>query len=477
LPIAKRSSPEQKVLAYIKENNLLGRGEKVVVAVSGGPDSVCLLSILYALREELGIELHIAHLDHQLRGADSKADAKYVSALAKKLKIPATIEARDVRAYRAKHRLTLEEAARDVRYDFLAETAVKTGAGKIAAGHTANDQAETILMHIIRGSGIKGLRGLLPISHRTSPSGPITIIRPLLALTRQETEEYCLALKLGPRSDASNLSLKPLRNRVRRRLLPELRKYNPQIDAALLRLAENAADDLGFIEMEAAKAQAKIVRKEKGAITIVKKGFLALPNALKRQILRSAIEELLGSLKDIETGHVESLMAALKKPAGKSIGLPFGVDFKVEYDRYILSVNGEGLCPYSPLDGETDLAVPGETDFSGWRVTAAFCPPEALPHKYPEDAFTACFDAGKTGEALIVRGHRPGDCFQPLGMGQPKKLNVFMIDARLPRDWRENIPIVCAGEEIIWLAGCRMDERYKVTPATNKVLKLEFRRA
>jgi tRNA(Ile)-lysidine synthase len=471
----RQNTPEQKVLAYIKAKKLLGRGEKVLAAVSGGPDSVCLLYILNNLSKTLGITLHIAHLNHQLRGADADADAAYVNTLAKRLKIPVTVASRDVNAYRKKHRLTLEEAAREVRYDFLAETADKVGAAKIAVGHTAGDNAETVLMHVIRGSGTRGLRGILPTSQRTTSGHKITIIRPLLELTREETVNYCLENRLKPRTDAGNASLEPLRNKVRLSLLPELRRYNPQIEAALKRLSANASGDMEYIEGEAEKIRDKIVKQEKDTAAIVKKVFLTLPPALQRQVLRGCIAGLLGNLKDIEAEHIEDIIQALKKPAGKIIGLPFGLNFTIEYDRFMLAKDGAEDCPYPPLAGRVALVVPGETDFSGWRVMAVFVTPSGMKESNT-DGFTACFDAAKAGKELAVRCRQPGDRFQPLGMKQFKKLNVFMIDAKIPRGWRDKVPLVCAGNEIIWAAGWRTDERYKVTPAAKKVLMLEFRR-
>lgn len=201
------SGLESRVLDFIRQQRLLPCARKLVVAVSGGPDSVCLLHILYKLKNELGISLHIAHLDHQLRGADSEADASYVAALAQRFTVPATIASRDVEGYRVQHRLSLEEAAREVRYWFLAEVAQDTGAERIAVGHTVNDHVETILMHIIRGSGTRGLRGLQP-STTLQPGGRrITILRPLLPFSHEETVRYCQDNGLNPRLDASNLSL------------------------------------------------------------------------------------------------------------------------------------------------------------------------------------------------------------------------------------------------------------------------------
>jgi tRNA(Ile)-lysidine synthase len=332
-----QNTPEQRVLEFIKNNNLLSRRERLVVAVSGGPDSVCLLYILADLRKELGFDLHVAHLDHQLRGKDSAADARYVAGLARRLGIPAAIASRDVKSYQKQHRLSLEEAAREVRYSFLAEVAAEVGASKVAVGHTADDHIETMLMHLLRGSGIKGLRGLTPLNRLNMPGGSLTIIRPLLELTRDDTVAYCRAHKLKPRLDASNLSPAPFRNKIRLNLLPSLRRYNPQINQALLRLSRTAADDLDFIEKEARRLMDDIVRVEKNAVIIKKKNLLALPPALQRQILRSAIESLLGSLKDITSGHIEDIIEALEKPAGKVIGLPFGINFTIEYDRYVLT--------------------------------------------------------------------------------------------------------------------------------------------
>jgi tRNA(Ile)-lysidine synthase len=216
------SSLTQQVLDFIREKGLVKSGEKLVVAVSGGPDSVCLLHILADLRSELGVELHVAHLNHRLRGKDSEADAAYVAGLTRRLGLPATVASSDVEAYQKKKHISLEEAAREVRYDFLAEVARKMGAARVAVGHTADDHIETVLMHLLRGSGTGGLRGMRPLT----AYGDLIIIRPLLALSGRDTIAYCRQHRLRPRRDASNFSPEPLRNRIRHNLLPELRKYN-----------------------------------------------------------------------------------------------------------------------------------------------------------------------------------------------------------------------------------------------------------
>lgn len=476
MPAKNYSTIEQKVLAFIREKNLIESGGKLVLAVSGGADSVCLLYILAGLSRQLDIELHIAHLNHQLRSTESDADARYVSRLAKLMGIPAAIDSRDVKAYQQKYKLSLEEAAREVRYGFLAEVASRLGTKRVATGHTADDNIETILMHLIRGSGTRGMRGLLPVSPWSSGDKSLTIIRPLLELSREDTTGYCRGHNLKPRIDASNLSPEPLRNRIRYELLPELRKYNPRIAEALLRTARIATDDLEYIENTALKAQEGIISKKQDEVVIHKNKFLSLPAALQRQLLRTSVASLLGGLKDIEAGHIEDIIKALDKPAGKVIGLPFGLNFTIEYGRYVLAPDAETLCPFPELENESKLNIPGKTKVSGWDIEAIVTETaQSSPHEKDMDIFTACFDYEKTGKNIHVRRRLPGDQFQPLGMEQPKKLNVFMIDARIPRTWRHRIPVVCAGNRIIWVAGQRIDERVKVTPDTKKILKLSFR--
>ena len=469
---------EQRVSYFVHEQRLIPREQKLVVAVSGGPDSVCLLHVLVKLQKELDIKLHVAHLNHQLRGAESEADARYVADLAHRLDIPASIERRDVKAYQAQHRVSLEEAAREVRYTFLAKVAESVGAERVAVGHTVDDNVETILMHLIRGSGTRGLKGLQPLS-RWQPSGvSLIVIRPLLWLSREETADYCRSHQLSPCLDASNLSLSSLRNRIRHQLLPQLQSYNPQVAEALLRTARIAADDLAFIDKEGAKLWGEVAQKQGSTVILNKKSFFDLPSALKRHLLRASIEELLGNLKDIEARHIEEVIDALDKPAGKKISLPDGLTFTIEYDRYLLGSDSAALSPFPIMESESVLNIPGKTSIPGWDIEATITDSTGIKEECEKtNDFTACFDIDRAGNILNVRRRQPGDRFQPLGMSQPKKLNEFMIDARIPQAWRQRIPIVCSPEQILWVVGWRIDERAKVTDKTKQVLRLEFERS
>ncbi len=469
-----RLALEQRVLHFIQENHLVSSQHRLLVAVSGGPDSVCLLHILANLREELDIRLHVAHLNHQLRGAESEADAHYVSNLAQQLGIPAIIGQRDVKSYQAQARLSLEEAAREVRYAFLAEVAESIEASRVAVGHTLDDHIETILMHLIRGTGTRGLRGLQPSTIWQSSKNSLTVVRPLLSVSRQETAGYCHTHQLMPRIDASNLSLSPLRNRIRHQLLPLLQSYNPRVAEALLRTARIAGDDLTFLDKEIASVWDKIAQKQGNTVILDKEKFLELPSALKRHLLRTAIEKLLGNLKDIETRHIEAIMTALTKPAGKRLSLPRGLIFSIEYNKYLLGPDPAALSPFPPLNAEFPIRITGETVISNWRIEATTIEREQMTEK--DKDFIAYFDFNKVGDKLIVRPRQPGDRFQPLGMSQPKKLGEFMIDAKIPRAWRQRIPIVCSPRHILWVVGWRIDERVKVTDNTRQVLRLEFKR-
>ncbi len=497
---------ESEVMAFIQRYSLISSEEIVVVGVSGGADSVCLLHVLAKWREGLGIKLHVAHLNHQLRGVESEADAEYVSNLAGALGIPITIDRQDVAAYKIERNFSVEEAARELRYAFLARVAREVGANRIAVGHTRDDQVETILMHILRGTGITGLCGLAPCSPMAYdrqgmswPASPLSlrastcrgnllVIRPLLDITREETTSYCQEHQLDPRIDSSNRSLSFLRNRLRLQLLPLLRQYNPSVDQALLRLADIAKEDNAFIEQHASELWDEVARQENNAIYLDRKQIASLPIALQRQLLRAAVTRLAGDTRDIEASHIEAARSLLNKPVGKRISLPHGFICQGGYDELVIASTAKQSqlppCPFPPLPGEFPLKVPGKTVFPGWKVTASIVGERvdslslrgvlSTSEGTCQSNLVADFDLHKTGTELSVRQRRPGDKFQPLGMNIPKKLPEFMVDAKIPRSWRGHIPIVCSPQQIIWVVGWHIDDRVKVTEASKEILRLEF---
>ncbi|HEX9897213.1 MAG TPA: tRNA lysidine(34) synthetase TilS [Dehalococcoidales bacterium] len=471
--LQKKPTIEQRVEDFLREHHLTNPRKPLLVAVSGGPDSVCLLRVLNTLKKDSGFKLHVAHLDHKLRGNDSVADAQYVLGLCHKLGIPITIEQRNVRTYQKGHKLSLEEAAREVRYGFFAEVAESIGAERVVVGHTLDDHVETLLLNLLRGTGTRGLRGLQPVRHWQTSGKRLTIIRPLMEVSRKETAAYCRRHRLQPRTDATNRSLTPTRNRVRLKLLPLLKSYNPDIIEALLRTARIAGDDIAFLEQTAARYYRKIANRQGEIVVLDKTALLKLPPSIQRLVLRRAIENILGTLKDIEARHIEEMMVLLKKPAGKRINLPYGLSFAVEYDRFLLGRELDKVPALPLLDGQCCLNVPGATEVPGWRIhTDVIEKMESVG----DDNLTACFDHDQVIGKLVVRPRRPGDRFQPLGMDEEKKVGRFMIDARVPRLWRTRIPIVCDEEKLLWVVGYRIDERVKVTEKTKRVLRIRFER-
>jgi tRNA(Ile)-lysidine synthase len=442
-----------------------------------------------------------------------------VSNLAGSLGIPSTIDRQDVAAYRTERNCSIEEAARELRYAFLARVAREVGAHRIAVGHTRDDQVETILMHILRGTGITGLCGLAPCSPLAYDSqgmslraealsvakgqrSNLLVIRPLLDITREETASYCQEHQLDPRIDSSNLSPSFFRNRLRLHLLPLLRQYNPSVDQALLRLADIAKEDNAFIEQQTSGVWDEVARQENNTVYLDKKQIASLPLALQRHLLRVAVTKLAGDVRDIEASHIEAARSLLNKPASKRISLPHGLICHGGYNELVITrlpsviatshsvIASEAWqsqlppCPFPPLPGEFPLKVPGKTVFPGWNVIASIVRERVASQSSLgalstsegtcQSNLVAHFDFHKTGTVLFVRQRQPGDRFQPLGMSMPKKLYEFMVDAKIPRSWRGHIPIVCSPQQIIWVVGWRIDDRVKTAEASKKIIRLEF---
>ncbi len=261
---------------------------------------------------------------------------------------------------------------------------------------------------------------------------------------------------------------------MRLELIPLLKQYNPEIEDALIRLADLAGEDADFIDEQASAVCNQVATRE-GYMTCLDSGKVrSLPLALQRRVFRIVLGQTYGSLRDVEAAHVDSLVRLLFGNTGKCVYLPDGVLATNERNRMIISDPGASTCPWPVLDREYSLKVPGETIIPGWRVTA-----DVMSENFfrEDDIFSASFDPKKTGGKLLVRGRRPGDRFHPLGMAHSRKLQDFMVDSPIPRTWRDAVPIVCSASQIIWVVGWRMDERVKVTTSTDGVLRLEFHRA
>jgi len=500
----------QRVRKAIERHILLAGGDTVVVGVSGGPDSLCLLHILCRLGSDYTLALHVAHLNHCLRGAEADEEQAFVMELADKWGLPAHVESQDIAALAKERKLAVEEAARQVRYAFLARVAVRVGARRIAVGHNADDQVETVLMHWLRGAGPAGLRGMQPVSrldalrlegeeitHGEGGSN-LLLIRPLLDVPRSAIEAYCTTHDLRPRFDRSNLDTTYYRNRLRHELLPNLETYNPRIREVILRSAAIISEDYAYLQQQVAAAWSNVVVLEGAcAVAFDLDRWRALPLSLQRSLLREAIRRLRRSLRNIGWVHIDNAIGVLQRGGtGACATLPRGLEARLGYHQVIVADKAyvEPVPDFPLLQEQVPLRVPGTArlPLSDWERTAyvidrAALDREDLSHDNPWQAY---LDSDIAGKVLCLRPRRAGDRFWPQGLGEkPTTVSNFMTNAKIPRAWRHRIPLLVRTPEpilgategsrplILWLAGWRIDERAKVTDTTQRVLHLAFSKA
>ncbi|MDF9409229.1 tRNA lysidine(34) synthetase TilS [Pelotomaculum isophthalicicum JI] len=459
----------RKVKANIQRYRMVERGDRVVVAVSGGPDSVVLLHLLHRLVQDLGISLHVAHLNHMFRGAESEADALFVAGIAERYHLPATVEAVDVPAYRSERGIPAQVAAREVRYHFLEEVARKNGASKIALAHQADDQAETILLNFLRGAGTAGLKGIMPVRDNY-------YIRPLLTVRRSEIERYCVEMNLSFRNDSSNLKPVYLRNRVRMELIPLLKnEYNPGLTASLLRLGEICREEDGYLEEQAVKAYRSAGQNDgNGVIKLSLARLYEMPKAVLRRVVRLAWRDLTGSERDLSFTHTKAVLDLLDNEiTGLRASLPAGIVAIRSYttlDLYVERKKQE-LSPYI-----YPLRVPGLTWIPelGLAVRASLTTIEDAPEPSFLPVTEALLDFDKLPPQIFVRRRLEGDFFCPYGRKSTEKLKDFLIKQKVPRAERDYLPLICTPEEIIWIGGIRVGEKWKIESDTAKILHLEL---
>ncbi|MHB0884405.1 MAG: tRNA lysidine(34) synthetase TilS [Bacillota bacterium] len=465
-----------KVRSTIEANKLLAPGDALVVAVSGGPDSLALLHALVALTPEYGLRLVVAHLDHRLRGEEGRADAAFVRAAATDLGLEAVTGEADVLALAARRRQGTEEAAREARYAFLSRVSAEHGCTKVAVGHNQNDQAETVLMRLIRGSGPDGLAGMAP----SRLLGGIRVIRPLLDVTRGEIEAYCGQLGLQPRHDRTNEDPNYLRNRIRGELLPLLAdRYNPGVIRSLAGLAARMADENQVLRALTAVAYARLVVETGDDEVRLDLGRLsAEPMAIRRRLVRRA-----ASRAGAARLSAERVAAILDLAAGGRTGaiVELSDGYGAVRETSVLVIGR--IAAGTELLTERRLPLPGRADLpeAGLAIVSEVLPAERFPGEAGVARDEAFLDAEaveeKTGNDLWVRSRRPGDSFYPEGAPGARKLKDFLIDAKVPRRWRDRVPLVVGGaqnEVIVWVAGWRIAEAFRVGPQTLRIIHLSL---
>lgn len=455
----------RSVKNLIERQGLIRAGDRVVAAVSGGPDSVVLLHLLNRLRCDIDFFIHVAHLDHMFRGEQSRQDAEFVCRLAESMGLDHTVKSIDVPGFQSREKISsAQEAARIVRYAFLEKTAECAGANSIAVAHNADDQVETVLQNFIRGAGAEGLRGM------AYKSG--MIIRPLLDIPRSEIEQYSLLQNLTFRIDASNESMYYTRNRIRHCLLPVLESFNPAIREAIHKASHLLAVDDDYLDALALQTYDKLQISNKKTVSFPDKALAGLHPALRRRILRLAIQRIKGDLRDITLSHMEAVEDLLEKNVGSAVDLP-GLMVYRDYGRLVV-----GFQPVEPFVKEGNhvalLQVPGENILPQFGIKIEISRLSAAEAaKIKPGRWRLALDIAVLPGPLAVRFRRPGDRIQPTGMSGTKKLQDIFVDAKVPRWQREEVPLLIAGDEIVWIIGYRADRRWLVRHDTEQSVLLE----
>jgi tRNA(Ile)-lysidine synthase len=439
----------------VQRHRLFEAGQRVVVAVSGGADSTALLHLMAGLARKMPLELHVAHLDHGRRGEESAGDRRFVEAMAAGLGLKATCRALEPGA------ATGERQMRELRHRFLEETAEEIGAQRIATGHTRDDQAETLLLNLLRGAGSRGLAGIPPHRER--------FVRPLLEAPRSAVEEWLRQREIGWREDASNRDRSFARNRLRHDLIPLLeRETGAGLAERLATTASLLREDDALLEELAAEFYGRLARREESAVSLDAAALVALPPALARRTLRRAYREA-GDSGYAPGSQAVAAMVVLAAGEGGSLDLPGGVRASLEADRLVLHGGPEDASVPFEEAGEVpgELAWPEAGIFLKMQEVDRMMLDGDIKHESREIAY---LDLDRTGRHLTLRSRRPGDAFYPLGLGGRKKIQDFLVDAGVPRRERGRVGLLTAGEEIAWLVGHRLDDRFKVTESTRKVL-------
>jgi tRNA(Ile)-lysidine synthase len=451
----------RQVRQTLQAFQMLERGQTLLVAVSGGPDSVAMLHLLARLRHDFDLKLIVAHLNHRMR-PEAVDEARFVRESAEALRLPCVCESRDVPAYQRHAKLSPEDAARRVRYAFLRSTAARLGAQRIALGHTADDQAETVLLRLLRGAGMKGLAGMPPVR------GPI--IRPLIHVRRRDLLAFLRAQRLSFREDPSNQQRLYTRNRLRLDVLPLLqRHYNPRLIESLCATAQLVADDEAALQALASQHfRTAQLPAPPGEVRLHVGQLNRWSPALRRRVVRQALREVSGSLQGFTYRHIAAILGLCAETAGsKWTALPRRLVAERRYEvLHIRSAPATlAVAPAQPLP------IPGRCTMAalGLTVTSQLLDRGVVSAPFPRD-HAAWLDAAAVGGEVWVRTRQPGDRFQPLGCPQPKRLKAVFIDAKVPRRLRDGVPLIVTERGIAWVAGVQIAEWAKVTPATRQIL-------
>lgn len=460
----------RKTTKTIRKHRLILEGEHVLACVSGGPDSVCMLVLLHEISESLGLALTVAHFNHLLRGGESDRDEVFVRDLASSLKLPFITGSANVSAWGKERGMSKPEAARILRYRFFDEEAKRLGADKIALAHHADDQAETVLIRLLRGAGARGLSGILPLRQGR-------YIRPLLFAGKKEILAFLNERNVPFREDRSNHIPDSLRNKIRLELMPELEEqFNPSIADALCRTAEILREEDDFLEQYVGKNFSSCLAEAQGKEKVVfrRPALQGLHPAIQRRVVRMGVERLQSNLMRFSYSNLEDALELLEGGAvGKSLNWPGGLRVLFSYET--ISITREAAREKDAEKTQALLPVPGEIIFLGRRIISEVAEAKDWRKGADEGGTVGWMDMAKVSPPFLVRTRKDGDRFQPLGMASKKKLKDFFMDRKVPAEKRDDVPLVLSEGEIVWVGGMGISDQVKISNGAVKAIKVALK--
>lgn len=463
---AKFKSMREHFLKTILKFRMIKKGDSVLLAVSGGADSCVLLYLLNEIKKSWKLQLAIAHVNHQLRGKASDADETFVRTLGRKLKIPVFVECINVKQKATDENISVEEAARHIRYGFFERIARQNKIRLIATAHNQDDQAETVLMRIVTGTGLRGLQAIRP-KRLLNKFSDLYLIRPLIEFSRSEIRGFARLNHIVFRNDRSNNSIKYLRNKIRLKLLPFIERFfNPQVKKTLARIPQVLDTDLSFLGESAQIRFDQLAIIKKNEVTFPTPSFLKLHSAIQYRLLNLALKKIANS--ELDFHHWDLFLENISTSAHFRLQLPGNVLISVSKSQLRLYVKEGEIGQFSYLLFEGDSAEIPESD-----TTISCKLISGKPRRLKKaDRTYELFDFDKLVFPLTVRNRKPGDVFQPFGQHKPLKLKKFLINQHIPQQKRDQLPLIVSEGRIIWIVGVAMSELAKVDPKTKRIVSI-----
>jgi len=462
---------EKKVNHYIKEQGIITAGDHILIGVSGGADSLALLYFLDKFKEAYAVTIGVAHLHHGLRGEAADADEAFVRTFCEERAIPFYSRRRNIREISQDDKISIEEAGRNERYGFFQTVAREHGYNRIALGHHINDQAETMLMRLIRGTGVKGVSGIK--SSRNN-----FYIRPFLCLTKKEIVAYCAINQLAYRTDATNFQRDYTRNRIRLDIMPLILEINPRAELHFNEFTIIANEYEAFFEKYVDTIQEKLISRRDGSVFLDRALWLGEEPVVQKELLRRLIFEFKGSLKEIEYNHITAFYSLLKSDKTTwEMNLPHQMLLMRRYDRVMVTssqkIEKKIIAPKRILPDKTWIfAREGIILESEVMTQAAFCKKNAFFPKELENHSEKYFDYDKIRGDIYLRSRQSGDFFYPSGLAGKKTLKKYFIDKKIDRDLRDEIPLLATDSEVLWIIGYAINERYLANGQTKNIIKV-----